>query len=116
MSKPINNYIRHLQKPDTKSNWKAIKTEIIHSLPEWSKDIPYQIKSIAIKDACSSVREAKKKYQKTGKINRVKFRSRKNKIQSCYIPKFAVTDKGIYHTKLGSIRYTIKLGLKLRAW
>ena len=38
-----------------------------------------------------------------------KFRSRRDKIQSCYIPKSAVTDKGIYHTKLGSIRFTEKL-------
>ena len=72
-----------MQKPETKANWKAIKTEIIHGLPEWSKDIPYQIKSIAIKDACLAVKEAKKKYKQTGLINKVRFRSRRNKIQSC---------------------------------
>lgn len=105
----FNETIKYLQKPETKANWKAIKTEIIHSLPEWAKDIPYQIKSMAIKDACLAVREAKKKYQQTGQINKVRFRSRRDKIQSCYIPKSAVTDKGIYHTKLGSIRFTEKL-------
>ncbi len=98
-----------MQNPDTKANWKAIKTEIIQLLPEWAKDIPYQIKSIAIKDACLAVREAKKKYKQTGQINKVRFRSRRDKIQSCYIPKSAVTNKGIYHTKLGSIRFTEKL-------
>ena len=46
-------------------------------MPDWSKAVPYQIKSLAIKDACTAVREAKKKYQKTRQINRVKFRSRK---------------------------------------
>ena len=105
----FNETVKYLQQPDTNPHWKAIKTEIIHSLPEWSKDIPYQIKSIAIKDACTSVREAKKKYKQTKQINKVKFRSRKDKIQSCYIPKSAVTDKGIYHTKLGSIHFTEKL-------
>ncbi len=109
----FNETVKYLQQPDTKANWKAIKIEIIHRLPEWSKDIPYQIKSIAIKDACLAVREAKKKYQKTGKINQVKFRSRRDKIQSCYIPKSAVTDKGIYHTKLGRIHYTESLPEKL---
>jgi len=109
----FNETVKYLQQPDTKANWKAIKTEIIHSLPSWSKEIPYQIKSIAIKDACTAVRDAKKKYKKTGKINKVKFRSRRNKIQSCYIPKSAVTDKGIYHTKLGTIRYTEKLPEKI---
>ena len=82
-------------------------------MPKWSKEIPYQIKSIAIKDACLAVREAKKKYKQTGQINKVKFRSRRDKIQSCYIPKSAVTDKGIYHTKLGAVRYTEELPEKL---
>ena len=82
-------------------------------MPEWSKDIPYQIKSIAIKDACTAVKEAKKKYKQTGQINKVKFRCRRDKIQSCYIPKSAVTNKGIYHTKLGSIRFTEKLPIEI---
>ena len=60
-----------------------------------------------------AVREAKKKYKQTGKIQKIRFRSRRNKIQSCYIPKSAVTDKGIYHTKLGSIRFTEKLPTKI---
>jgi putative transposase len=109
----FNETVKYLQQPNTKANWKAIKTEIIHGLPEWSTDIPYQIKSIAIKDACIAVQNAKKKFKQTGKINKVKFRSRRDKIQSCYIPKSAVTDKGIYHTKLGSIRFTEKLPTKI---
>ncbi|MEN9871806.1 MAG: hypothetical protein RLZZ171_2798 [Cyanobacteriota bacterium] len=35
-------------------------------------------------------------YKQTGQVNKVKFRSRRDKIQSCYIPKSAVSDKGIY--------------------
>ena len=109
----FNETVKYLQQPDTKANWKAIKTEIIQGLPEWSKEIPYQIKSIAIKDACLAVKAAKKKYKQTGQINKVKFRSRRDKIQSCYIPKSAVTDKGIYHTKLGSLRFTEELPTKI---
>ena len=104
-----NETVKYLQQPDTKANWKAIKTDIIKSLPEWSKEIPYQIKSIAIKDACTAVKNAKKKYKQTGQIQKVKFRSRRDKIQSCYIPKSAVSGKGIYHTKLGSISFTESL-------
>ncbi|GGA41850.1 hypothetical protein CYANOKiyG1_60380 [Okeania sp. KiyG1] len=92
--------------PDTKANWKAIKGGILNDLPEWSKPVPYQIKSIAIRDACIAVREAKVKYSKTGQVQQVKFKSRKNPIQSCYIPKSAVSSKGIYHTKLGQIRFS----------
>jgi putative transposase len=104
-----NKTVKYLQQPETKANWKSIKTGIIKSLPEWSKEIPYQIKSIAIKDACIAVKNAKKKYKKTGQIQKVKFRSRRDKIQSCYIPKSAVSSQGIYHTILGSIHFTESL-------
>ncbi|EGJ30667.1 MULTISPECIES: RNA-guided endonuclease TnpB family protein [Moorena] len=105
----FNKTIKILQDGETKANWKAIKTGILNDLPEWCKEVPYQIKSIAIKDACTAVREAKKKYKKTFQIQRVRFRSRKNPIQSCYIPKSAVSTLGIYHTKLGEIGYTESL-------
>jgi putative transposase len=104
-----NQTVKYLQQPDTKANWKAIKTDIIKSLPEWAKEIPYQIKSIAIKDACTAVKNAKQKYKKTSQIQKVKFRSRRDKIQSCYIPKTAVSSKGIYHTVLGSLTFVEKL-------
>jgi len=105
----FNKTVEYLQQPDTKPNWKAIKKGRLDALPEWCKEVPYQIKSIAIKDACTAVRESHKKYKLTGKIQKVKFRSRKNKIQSCYIPKSAVTEQGIYYTILGKIRYTEQL-------
>jgi len=101
----FNKTVEHLQHPGTKANWKAIKTELLSSLPEFCKAVPYQIKSIAIKDACTAVKEAKKKFKKTGEIQKVKFRSRKNPSQSCYIPKSAVKEGGIYHTILGKISY-----------
>jgi putative transposase len=104
-----NETVKYLQQPDTVANWKAIKTSIIKSLPDWAAIIPYQIKSIAIKDACTAVKNAKKKYKQTGQIQKVKFRSRRDKIQSCYIPSSAVSSKGIYHTILGSIRFGEKL-------
>ncbi|WAN69843.1 transposase [Moorena producens JHB] len=90
---------------EVKANWFAIKTDILNSLPEWCKAVPYQIKSIAIKDACPAIREAKKKYHLTGQINRVSFRSRKNPVQSCYIPKSAVLAQGIYPKKLGELTF-----------
>ncbi|AOX00601.1 transposase [Moorena producens PAL-8-15-08-1] len=101
----FNKTVKILQAGVVKANWKAIKTGILNDLPEWCKEVPYQIKSIAIKDACTAVSEAKKKYKKTSQINRVRFRSRKNPIQSCYIPKSAVSETGIYHTKLGKLTY-----------
>jgi putative transposase len=80
-----NETVKYLDSPGTKANWKAIK------------------------DACTAVKNAKKKSKQTGQVQKIKFRSRRDKIQSCYIPKSAVSSQGIYHTILGSISLTEKL-------
>jgi putative transposase len=85
-----NETVKYLDSPGTKANWKAIKTALI-------------------KDACTAVKNAKKKSKQTGQVQKIKFRSRRDKIQSCYIPKSAVSSQGIYHTILGSISLTEKL-------
>lgn len=100
-----NQTIVYLKYPNTKANWKAIKGEILNALPEFCKSVPYQIKSIAIKDACKAVSNAKKKYKDKGGISKMRFRSRKDPVQSCYIPKSAVSSKGIYHTILGELSF-----------
>ena len=99
-----NETIKYLQQPDTKANWMAIKTGILNELPEWAKPVPYQIKSIAIKDASLAVKAAKKGFKVDGKIRRCQFRSRKDVKQSIYIPKSAIKDCGIYHSILGECK------------
>ena len=96
-----NTTIKYLQEPDTKANWMAIKTGILNSLPEWAKSVPFQIKSIAIKDACLAVKAAKKGFKKDGQIRKCKFRSRKDTKQSIFVPKTAIKSCGIYHSMLG---------------
>ncbi len=100
-----NKTIEYLRQPETKANWKAIKGKILEALPDWCKEVPYQIKSIAVKDACKALGNAKKKFKDGGGISKMRFRSRKNPIQSSYIPKSAVTEKGIYHTILGEVNF-----------
>ncbi len=100
-----NQTIEYLQQPGTKANWKAIKGGILSSLPDFCKPIPYQIKSIAVKDACKAVSNAKIKFTNGGGISRMRFRSRKDPVQSCYIPKSAVSSSGIYHTILGEASF-----------
>ena len=104
-----NQTIELLKDGEIKANWKARKSGILNNLPDWSKDVPYQIKSIAIKDACKAVSNAKLKFKKTGEVNRVRFKSRKALKQSCYIPKSAVSKKGVYHTILGELKYSENL-------
>ena len=96
-----NTTIKYLQEPGTKANWMAIKTGILNSLPEWAKSVPFQIKSIAIKDACSTVKAAKQGFKKDGQIRKCRFRSRKNTTQSIYVPKSSIKSCGVYHSILG---------------
>ncbi|WP_293330442.1 transposase [Microcoleus sp. CAWBG58] len=99
-----NKTIKYLQEPGTKANWISIKTDILNGLPDWAKPVPFQIKSIAIKDACAAVKKAKADFNKTGKFCSCRFRSRKDTKQSLYIPKSAIGLKGIYHAKLGQAK------------
>jgi putative transposase len=59
----------------------------LNALPDWAKTALYQIKKIAVKDACIAVREAKRKFKQSDPINQCKFRSRKDRQQTVYIPK-----------------------------
>ena len=64
-----------------------IKKDMLKQLPKWCKYIPFQIKGIAVKEACDAFWKA------NGKPH---FRSRKKSEQSCFIPKSAISKKGIY--------------------
>jgi len=81
--------------------WTEISKLIMADLPDWANEIPYQIKKIAVKDACDAYTNEKKKAKKNGKPFNLSFRSRKNPRQSCYIPKSAVLPQGIYYTISG---------------
>jgi putative transposase len=85
----------------TIANWKGIKGGILHALPEWTRLIPYQIKNLAIRDACLAVSAAKKKFIKTGEFQEVHFRRRKDRKQSIFMPKSAVSQDGLYYTISG---------------
>jgi putative transposase len=106
----FNKTIEYLRQPNTKADWKSIKTDLIHNLPYWAKEVPYQIKSIAIKDACDAVKNAKLRFKQTGQIQKVKFRSRKNADFNLYIPKTALKDAGFYHTLTGVINLREPIG------
>jgi putative transposase len=68
-------------------SWMEIKKDLLKRLPQWCLDVPFQIKGIAVK-------EAHQAFWKAG--GHPKFRSRKTPTQSCYIPKSAIFDTGIY--------------------
>jgi len=68
-------------------SWMDIKKDLLKQLPKWCDDVPFLIKGQAVKEAHQAYWKAKA---------HPKFRSRKNPTQSCYIPKSAIKDTGIY--------------------
>ena len=101
-----NKTVEYLQHPGTVANWMAIKTDIIKSLPEWAAEAPYQVRSIAVKEACIAVRNAKAKYKRTGKVCKVSFRSRKAPRQSVFVIKNSISENGIFTRILKEMRYS----------
>ena len=88
-------------------NWMEVAKRILHSHDEgYVKEVPYQVKKIAVKDAFQAFMNGCRKAKQTGKPFSLKFRSRKDSVQSCYIPKSAITEKGIYIRIGGSLKMT----------
>ena len=110
-----NETVARLREPGCVANWKAIKTEIIRAAPERLQAAPYQVKSIAVRDACRAVRRCKQANKELAAAKNagqrldesfavVKFRSRKHPRQGCFIPATAVSAHGVYPTILGDLR------------
>jgi len=105
-----NKTVEYFKQPDTKAQWKKIKGPLLDSLPPWCAAVPYQIKSLAIRDACKAFTQVKiltkqGKRKDDGALPEIHFRSRHDPVQSFYVPKSAVSVRGIYHTLLGTLRF-----------
>ena len=110
-----NKTIETLRQPNTTANWKKIKTSIIRAIPSHLAPAPYQVKSIAVRDACKAVSNAKiyniglKQAQTAGirldeTFAEPGFRSRKNPKQTCFIPASALFPEGPYPKLLGTLK------------
>jgi putative transposase len=101
--------------PELKANWMQIKTSIIRAVPERLKDTPYQVRSIAVRDACRAMSEVKRRNKELGpglpggEYHELRFRSRKAPKQGCFVPATAVSEYGTYHTLLGRLRMAERL-------
>jgi len=79
-------------------SWMEIKKDLLKQLPKWCDEVPFLIKGQAVKEAHQAYWKAKA---------HPKFRSRKNPTQSCYIPKSAIRNSGIYPRVSGKkLRYS----------
>lgn len=89
-----NRTVAFLKDSKEKLGWKEARKLIIHNLPEWHKKTPWQIKAMALKEAFDAVMQAKLDYGKDGKLRVVKFRSKRDREESIYIPKQAFRSDG----------------------
>ena len=81
----------------------AAAKPLLQSLPEWAAEIPYQVKKMAVSDAFQAFSNGCKRAKKTGKPFKLSFRSRKDPQQSCFIPKSALSEKGVYNSKVSKL-------------
>ena len=98
-----------------KASWLKIKKDILTKLPPWTKPVPYEVKSHAIRDACLAV-SAVKKFNKQLKADKniglrkeedfakAHFRSRRDESQTIFIHASALSHRGVYHTLLGELK------------
>lgn len=101
-----------IYKNGSEKTWDKVYKDIAEQNKEhdYIKSVPYQIKKISVKDYREALSINKKIAKRSGKPFEMKFKSKKNPKQSCYIPKSAISSSGIYHTIVG------KLKMKERAW
>ena len=112
--KVYNTCVNHFNEKNIKvKGWMKMSKTILSELTEdYIKSVPYQIKNMSVKDSYTSWMTNCKKTKQTGKPFKLRYKSRKKPIQSCYIPKTAVSEKGIYHTISGKLKFSEREWLK----
>lgn len=98
--------VTHLNLPpgERAEHWMSAAKIVLPSLPEWAASVPYQIKKIAVKDAYQAFANGVRKWKQTGEPFDLRFRSRKNPKQSCFIPSSALKEAGIYPKIAGRLQ------------
>ena len=112
--KVYNTCINHFKEKNIEfKGWMNMSTAVLAELTEYYiKSVPHQIKKIAVKDSYTARQTNCKKTKKSGKAFKLRYKSRKNPVQSCYIPKSAVSESGIYHTISGKLKFSEREFLK----
>lgn len=103
-----NKTVDHLNLPKEKrcGHWMMAAKPILAALPDWAEPVPYQVKKIAVEDAYKAFSNGCRKAKASGKPFKLSYRSRKDPKQSCYIPKSALREAGIYPRIAGKLRMT----------
>ena len=109
--KTYNATVEHLKTPKTQANFYTLKKWLVPSLPDYCAEVPRSIRDGAVEDACQAVKSAQRKYQETGKVQEVKYRTRKDKVQTLFIRNDSFKDRpggvvqaSIFPTTLGKVK------------
>lgn len=118
--KTYNDTVNHLNLPkeQREKHWMGAAKIILNSLPDWAKSIPYQVKKIAVEDAYKAFSNGCKKAKSSGQPFQLKYRTRKDTKQSCFIPSSALKIDGelfsIYPTIVGRLKVSENLPLEFK--
>lgn len=112
--KVYNTCVNHFNEKDIVfKGWMKMSGVVLAELTEdYIKSVPYQIKNMAVKDSYTARITNCKKTKKFGKPFKLRYKSRKSPVQSCYIPKSAVSENGIYYTISGKLKFSEREFLK----
>ena len=108
------NYLNLPKELRTLGNWMFFAKHLFASNKEveklqWLSEIPYQIKKMAVSDAFDALSTNIKKTKVSGKPFELGFRSRKNPVQSMFIPKSALKSDSIFVRLLGKMNISEEL-------
>ncbi len=99
-------------KTKPKQSWMELAKSLLQIHREsYVTSVPYQVRRMGIKECYTALQTNIKKYKKSGKCFNLSYKSKKNPVQSCFIPKSALSELGIYHTISGHLRSAEQLPL-----
>lgn len=99
----FNKTIEYLENNTDYPNFMKLHPVISDLTPSWHKQTPFQIKKMAVSDACDTIKKVRSN-RKQGKLSKPNFRTKLGYVQTIYIPKSAVNEYGAYYTKLGKLK------------
>lgn len=112
VSRKFYNETLSIYKEGSDKKWHNVYQDIAEKFKDldYVKSIPYHIKKVAVRDYNRALHINKVKSKRLGKSFDMKYRSKKDTKQSCFIPKSAIKSSGIYYTIAG------KLKMKEKEW
>ena len=109
-----NQAIEHFKSDDEQQSKYDLCKHLHEIAPEYTQDVPRHTKADAVYEAYKAKSAAIRKYKKGEGHSTLRFRSRKEPVQSCYILAQSIKPHGFYVRKLGKMKYSEPLPNTIR--